>query len=189
MKKIFLTLLLAVLLCGCQKSNPEYLISSIGFDSQDGELGATFEAVIINSEKNEQTRKLITAKGETVGEMLESARSQCPQAINISHCGVLIIGQTVNENQLQGIYDFCFEDNDITISTFFVKTENAQKLLLAEPVSSVCVGYDIMGILEQYKTQQKAKLNNRYFEIAARDFEVSLPQIALKDGGYYFEKY
>ena len=37
----------------------------------------------------------------------------------------MVVGDSVTQNQLDNIYDFCFENTDITLSAFFVKTENA----------------------------------------------------------------
>ena len=68
------------------------------------------------------------------------------------------------------------------LPTFFIKTKSAQKLLEVKPVSSACVGYDIMGLIKQNKPYK-----NRFFELINADFKATLPEIALKEGGLYFE--
>ena len=45
MKKFFLVVVLLLLLCGCQKTKPEYLVSSIGFDKKQNNYTVFFETV------------------------------------------------------------------------------------------------------------------------------------------------
>ncbi len=189
MKRLLIIFPILILLCGCQKTRPEYLISSIGFDNAGGQLNTCFEAIVINSETEDQQVKLFEGKGKTVKQSIEQIERQCTQGLLLSHCAVLVVGQEVSEEQLNGIYDFCFENPDITLSAFFVKTENAKELLSAKPVSTISVGYDILGLIEQYRENEKIKIKNRYFEIMALEKQVKLPKIALKEEGYYLENY
>jgi hypothetical protein len=186
MKKFILIFLPLLLLCGCQKTKPQYLISSIGFDSKDGQLITCFEAIIINSETEDQEIKLFEGKGETVEDGVKEIEKQCTQDFLLSHCGLFIVGETVNEKQLDNIYEFCFKKEEITLSARFVKAENAKKLLSQKPISTISVGYDILGLIEQYS--KTAKIKNRYFEIEANEKKTRLPQIKLKEKGYYLEK-
>jgi len=187
MKKILLVLPLLLLLCSCQKAQPEYLISSIGFDNKDGQINTCFEAVVINSETKDQRVLLIEGKAKTVEEGIKKIKRQCTQKFLLSHCGVLIIGDTVTKEQLDNVYEYCFNERDITLSAYFVRTENAKKLLSQKPVSTIAVGYDIFGLIKQYS--QSKRIKNRYFEIMAQDKNVALPKITLKKEGYYLEKH
>ncbi len=189
MKKVLLIFPLLILLCGCRQTQPEYLISSIGFDNAGGQLKTYFEAIIINSETEGQQVKLIEGSGKTVKEAMEQVERKCTQGLLLSHCAVLVIGDSVTQKQMNNIYDFCFENPDITLSAFFVETENAKKLLSAQPLSTISVGYDILGLIRQYSENEKIKIKNRYFEIMALDKQVTLPKITLKEEGYYLENY
>ena len=189
MKKGLIIISLLLLLCGCEKTKPEYLISSIGFDSKDGEFTTCFEAVILNSEKDSQELKILSASGKTVEDCVEQISRQSTQPLLLSHCAVLVIGESITQDQLNQIYEYCFRERDITLSAFFVETENAEKLLSQKPISTICAGYDILGLLEQYSTFKNVKLRNRYFEIMALNGQVTLPKIALTEEGYYFENY
>lgn len=189
MKRLFLIIPLLFLLCGCQKTGPEYLISSIGFDNENGQLKACFEAIVINSETEGQQVKVIEGVGKTVNEAIGQVERKSTQSLLFSHCAVLVVGDSVTQNQLDNIYDFCFENTDITLSAFFVKTQNAKKLLSSKPLSTIAVGYDILGLIEQYSKNKNIKIKNRYFEIMALNKEVVLPKITLKEEGYYLENY
>ncbi len=188
MKKLLFIFPLLLILCGCKQTGAEYIISSIGFDNNDGLLNTCFEAVVINSETEDQVIKLLEGNGKNVEQGIAKIKKQCTQDFLLSHCGVLVIGESVTENQINDIYQFCFNERDITLSARVVKTENAKELLQKKPVSSIAVGYDILGLIEQYSKKDK-QIKNRYFEIMALEREVKLPKIALKEEGYYLENY
>lgn len=189
MKRLLFIFPLLFLLCGCQKTKPEYLISCIGFDNMNGQLNTCFEAIVINSETTDQEVKLFEGMGETVEDGIEQIKRQCTQDFLLSHCAVLVVGEDVTENQLDNIYEFCFDEPDITLSAFFVKTKNAKEILSQKPISTISVGYDILGLIEQFSENKKTKISNRYFEIMALEKKVALPQITLKEEGYYLENY
>ncbi len=182
MKKTLVLVLFMLLLCGCRKTGPEYLVSGIGFDLENDRYKICFEAIIINSEEPEQTIRLLKGEGETIEEAVAQIDRQCTQPLLLSHCGVLVIGEEVNRARLREIGDFCYSRDEITLSAFFVRTKNAQKLLSVKPVSSACASYDVMGILRENKPYK-----NRFFEVLSTGYDTNLPEISLKDGGLEFD--
>lgn len=184
MKKILLIFLIFCSLCGCQKESPEYLISSIGFDNKNGDLTVCLEAVIINSENTEQSLKVLKSTARDVELALKEIKRQATQPILLSHCGVIVIGESVTEKQLKEIYNFCFSEKEITLSALVVKTASAQKLLSLKPVSSASVGYDIMGIL-----RENPKVKNRFFEVYSAKKNIMLPKIIIENEGFLLENY
>ncbi len=187
MKKVLLCLFLLIFLSGCQKSKPEYLISSIGIDTKNQQYNICFEAVIINSENPEQKLMLLKGSGDTIEQAVAQINRQCTQPIMLSHCALIAIGEGVTRNQLNEILEYCYQKDEITLSAFFITTQNAEKLLSQEPVSSVCVGYDIMGLIEQYSKLKNKNFKNRFFEVMALKEQSTLPKITLKEKGYYLE--
>lgn len=181
MKKAVLVIALMFLLCGCEKTGPEYLISSIGFDNINGKYNVLFEAVIINSENAQLTLKLLKGEGDTVDEAVSQIKKSITQPLLLSHCGVIIIGENINYAEFDNIKEYCYNSDPITLSAYFVKTKNAKKLLSSKPVSSVCVGYDIMGLIKQNKG-----IKSRFFEILSGGTSAKLPLISVKDGGLYY---
>ncbi len=189
MKKCFLALLALIMLCGCQRTKSDYLVSSMGFDYKNGQFYTCFEAVISNSETDEQSVKLIKGKGETIEKSVEEIKKQCTQKLLLSHCGAVIVGESVPQKQLEQIYEYCFNNADITLSTLCVETENAEKLLSQKPISTIAVGYDILNLTEQISESKNEKIKTRYFEIMAQNKKTNLPKIKLTKEGYYFESY
>ena len=188
MKKILLIFTLLISLCGCRQTGGEYIISSMGFDNSGGLINTCFEAIVINSETTESQIKLIEGKGKTVTDGIEKIKKQTTQKLLLSHCGVLVMGENLTESQINEIYEFCFNERDITLSARVVVTENAKQLLQTKPVSSIAVGYDILGLIEQYSKKDK-QIKNRYFEIMALERRVALPKITPTKEGYYLENY
>ena len=182
MKKIIFVALLLVLMCGCDKTKPEYLVSAMGFDNNGENYNVCFESIVINTENNEQKLLLLNGKGETIGAAVDEIYRQCTQPLLLSHCGVIAVGEGINQNRFKEICKFCYDKEQITLSAFFVKTKNAQNLLSFKPISSTCAGYDIMGLVKQNKGYK-----NRFFEIINSNFKAELPRISLKDGGIIFE--
>lgn len=189
MKKLFIPILLVLMLCGCERTKPEYLISSMGFDSKNGNITVYLETVIINSENTEQTLKVLKGTGESVNEAVSNIYRQCTQPLLFSHCGLIIIGENISSTQFDDICDYCYSQDELTLSALFITTPNAEKLLSQKPVSSACVGYDIMGLIEQYSKAKKLSLKNRYYQIESGETEISLPKITVKKEGYYFENF
>ncbi len=181
MRKIVFALLFLLLLCGCEKTSPEYLISSMGFDNENGKYDVYFEAIIINSENQGQMLKLLNGKGESIDKAVEQIRKSCTQPLLLSHCGVIIIGENISKKQFEDIKNYCYDTDPVTLSAYFVKAKNAKELLSAKPVSSACVGYDILGLIKQNGT-----VKSRFFEILNSGPKVQLPTISVKNTGVYF---
>ena len=182
MKRIFWIFIALFLLCGCEKAGPEYLVSSIGFEGDGKEYNVYFETVIINSENTNQTLKVLNGSGETIEKAVSVIERQCTQPLLLSHCGVIVIGDGITQKQFSSIKDYCYDKEPITLSAYFIRSENAQKLLSAKPVSSICVGYDIMGLIKQNKPYK-----NRFFEVLSLENIGVLPKIELREEGLYFE--
>ncbi len=181
MKRILLSVVFLTFLCGCQKAEPEYLISAMGYDYTGGEYSVCFEAVIINSEDTEQTVKLLEGKGQNIENAVAEIKKKCTQPLLLSHCGVIAVGSDMTKQQLKQVVEYCYDREQITLSALFIETENPQKLLTVKPISSVCVGYEIMGLLKQ-----NTHYNNRFFEVLASNYTAKLPIINHKNGGLYF---
>lgn len=182
MKKIIFSVLLIFSLVGCTRTQPEYLISGMGFDYSDSEYTVYFETIIINSENTDQTVKIIKGTGAKIENAVEEIKKQCTQPILLQHCGVIVISEDITRKEFSEICKYCYYNKDITLSAFFIKTDNAQKLFSLKPVSSLCVGYDIMGLIKQ-----NGNSKNRFFEVLNVNDCSALPKISVKDGGLFFE--
>lgn len=182
MKKGFITLAILLLLCGCQKTGPEYLVSGIGVDSSDGKYNVCFETIIVNTENTDQSVHILKGSGNTVEKAVKQIYAQCTQPLLMAHCGVVVIGENITCKQLKEVGEYCYNEDEITLSAYFVKTDNAEKLLSLNPVSSVSVAYDIMGLVKQ-----NGNYCNRFFEVINTGYRTTLPKISIKNKGLKFD--
>ncbi len=178
MKKLFFCLgllsLLLIPLCGCfsgaanTSGSHKYLISAIGFDFEE-QIKVTVEAVAVNSEDAAgKKRILISGSGKTPDEAMKKAQKKATQPFDLSHCGSIILGDGIKGSKFDEICDYCYDTDEITFSVYMVATENAEKLLKPDPISSVAVGYDIMSILEREEESSGTDFKNSLYEVVAQ---------------------
>lgn len=182
MKKAIIVLCFLLFLCGCEKNEPEYLVCAMGFDYANGKYMVCFETVVMNSENTKQELKLFEAVASSPQKAAEKINKQCTQPLLLSHCGVIAVSDDMPFEQFLKVCDFCYGKEEITLSAFFVKSNSPKALLSVKPLSSVSVGYDIMGLLKQNKHYK-----NRFFEVIKSDYKTALPLVNQKNGGLYFE--
>lgn len=182
MKKVLIILLCPLLLCGCQQKPQQYLITAIAADYDKGLYTLYFEAVITNTEKQTEKREVLTANGRTLLEAVENINKQATLPLLTSHCGIVAVGRGITRTKLLGIMRYCKENPDVTLSVQFLKTDDPEKLLNTEPISSISVGYDLVSMLRKSDKNYK----NRLFEIYDNQSPV-LPEIKLTEKGYYFD--
>ena len=198
MKKYFIclaVLFLCFTLCGCSvlgekaKDDRNFMVAAIGFEA-DGELiSVSVETIIINSELPESAPvpAVLTGTGVTISEALDSIGSSLAKPMILNHCGVIVIGERMTKYWFDKICDYCFYENRITLSAYMISAESPNKLLSGKPESSVAVGYDIMGIIEQQSARTGISHTSRYFEIEGLREKgkkvFSLPHFVRDDGG------
>lgn len=198
MKKYFIclaALFLCFTLCGCSvlgektKDDRNFMVSAIGFETDGALISVSVEAIIINSElaESEPVPEVLTATGITISEALDSIGSSLAKPMILNHCGVIVIGERMTKYWFDKICDYCFYENRITLSAYMISAESPAELLSGEPESSVAVGYDIMGIIEQQSTRTGISYNSRYFEVEGLREKgkkvFSLPHFIRNDGG------
>ncbi len=168
-----LAALLCLFCCACSstggtaKDDRKLLVSAIGFDGAGEQIKVSVELIIINTENFESnlTPRVMTGKGDTIREAIANIGNGLTRQILLNHCGVIAVGSGISANRFHEICDYCFSEHQITMSAYMIATEDCETLLDGEPESSVTVGYDIMGIIEQESAQTGVAYNSRYFEV------------------------
>ncbi len=146
----------------------KYLVSSIGFDENEGKIEVSVEALIINSEKFEEdiSPVIISGSGASVESAIKEVYKKSPQPLTFSHCAVAVIGN-IEKDVFDELCDYFLNHNEITVSIAFVRSQNAKELMSLETESSVAVGYEIANMLKTQNKVMGRAFNNRFFEIAA----------------------
>ena len=190
---IFLSL--TVVLCGCTALTSEshrYLIASIGFDKKGDNIIVTAESVAINSEDDAGKRRvLLKGEGESPKDAMLDAEKKATQPFNLSHCGVIVLGENLEYADFDEICEYLYDTDEITFSVYMLSAKNAEKLLEKAPVSSVAAGYDLMSIINKETEQSGRDFKNSLYEVVAqknrKNGRVELPYFALSGEYRVFE--
>lgn len=165
------TALLCLMLCGCStpvgtQNDRRFMVTALGFSGND-DITLTAEIVTVNSEsaESEPYTQVLTYTANSINEALNGIADSLSRPMLLEHCGVIVIDTALSAESFAEICDYCFKENKITLSVYMVAAENPKTLLDGEPLYSVAVGYDIMGIIGQKSETEKMNFTNRYFEI------------------------
>ena len=160
---ITVVLLLSATLTACRgvgnsiKNDRRFMVSALGFETDGFLIKVTSELIIINSENpdNPPQAKTFSAKSSTIGGALDDISAHLSKPMLLEHCGIIAIGEKMDEKRFSEICDYCFSENRITISAYMISTPYP------------AVGYDIMSIIEQQNAANGAAANSRFFEVEA----------------------
>lgn len=187
---------IVTLLCGCSVKNTapsnvhEYIVTALGFEEKADNICVYIEALVVNSEDTEAERRLeiITAEGRTVGEAINNASKKTSQPLLLSHCGVVVTDSSISPERFSEICNYCYNEDEITLSVMFVTTKSTLELLSCEAISSISVGFDIMNMIERQNSDSGTVYKNRFYEIgtnASKPQKIfALPYFETEDSGY-----
>lgn len=159
MKKItvlFLAAVLAAVLCGCSVSDysePEqqYIVSAIGFDDDGGSIKVSVEVIVIKGEKTDSDleTRIFSGSGKTIEQAFNQLSGGIAKGLMLTHCGVVIIGDTIDKKELNEIFDYCFHEESITLAANMLAAQSAEQLLRCQSISTPVVGYDLISLLRE----------------------------------------
>lgn len=195
--KRLLSILIVICLCatisGCSakeaiaSDKQEYIVSALGFDNDGSEILMILEAIAVNSDDLTLQKQslLITGTGKTAAEAFAEIIEKTTQPLMFSHCAVIVVGKELSGKQLENIFDFCYEKDEINLAAMFVTAEKSRKLLSCKPLSSVAMGYDIVTMAEVFGEERGIIFENLFYEIeSARNKEMktfSIPFFKVVD--------
>lgn len=166
-----LTALMCVILGGCRsfigaENDRRFMVTALGFSGSEN-ITVTAEIVTVNSEsaEREPSAQILSYTADSIAEALDGISDSLSRPMLLEHCGVIVIDTSLSRERFAEICGYCLKENKITLSVYMIAADDPKALLEGEPVSSVAVGYDIMGIIGQKSETGKINFNNRYFEI------------------------
>ena len=190
LKAAFLSVLISLSLCGCgvyKEADMQYTVAALGFEG-GSTVSVYAEIITVNPEstKQETGNLLASAQGETVKEAISSLKHSLSKPLFFSHCGLICLGESLKANRIKEILDYCYENDEINHSVYFISSDNTEELLSLSSQSEMATGYDIMGVIRQAAKAECVDYNNRYYEIEAVRQGVqdifSLPIFKVQDG-------
>ncbi|MBR7133529.1 MAG: hypothetical protein IKD04_08350 [Clostridia bacterium] len=184
------------LLCGCSLKEAlspytqEYIVSSLGFEAYGDTYSISLEVLMINSEDKDAQKlcTVIKGMGENPREALYNASKSSALPLLLSHCGVAIIGESIEKEHFEEIHSFLTDNTQITPSVYLIYTQSAEALLGCEATSSVAVGYDIMNMLNTRNKADGEQYSCRLYEIdTLKNMPINtfcLPFFEVTDNGF-----
>lgn len=191
---ILISLCLILSLCSCAKTKPlsarteEYIVSALGFEQNGDKISLFVEAIVVGTEGSASTEaKIIKGEAKSLKEAFSEVNKRIAQPLLLAHCAVIVLGENLSAKRLGEVYDYCYNEEEITLSVFAVATKSAEALLKTKPVSSVAVGYDMAGLIELQA--KRLEFQNRLYEIMAarkEGQEVKIPFFEVNKEVFYF---
>ena len=196
MKKIVVIICVIALflaLCGCNFLKPvkaasaEYIVTSMAFCEQKGEIQVFIEAIVVNTENTEtaKLRKVFEGKGKTVEAAVEDAAHSLTQGLLFGHMAAIVFEESLSPQNFYGALQYCYSIEEITLSALCFSSDDAKSLIESEPLSSVAVGYDILSVLEQRQDEYGTNFKNKLYQVLSLSKEtlqtVALPCFSAED--------
>lgn len=197
MKRIIIAVFLLCFLSGCKSTrsviaeNGRFLVSAVGFDRKEDSVLASVEAIVVNSGDSEQppTATVFEGTGKTPVSALEDAVKKSIKPLDFGHCAMVVLSDNLTDTTINQIYKYCLDNNEITVSVGFAKTDSANKLLKLKPTSDIAIGYEMAVMLETQYTENDIRFNNRFYELEnARikgEKEADLPLFQVNNENFY----
>ena len=167
---LMLCFMMLFCLSGCRVSpdyrepDSRYLVSAIGFDGTDGLIRVTMEIVTV-SESEKMYPQLFSDTGKTVKEGINNLSALLAKTPNLSHCGIVILGDTLTEKQFTDCLSYCADEGEITPAVRLIAAKDSLSLLRCRGISSPIVGHDLLGVLRQNDENGGFGKHDRLYEI------------------------
>lgn len=190
----FLALVTVVSLCGCSsvlKEDRNITVSALGFDKEGDNYLLSVEVIIINSENNDDEPKpqVLIGKGENIKSAFKEISNYLPWNLLISHCGVIVIGKTIDKTSLENICKYLLS-NRIPLASYLIATENSSELLKGGSEISAAAGYELME-KARHKIENQDKFNSSFFQIEKEILEknqtLELPCFIRKNNNLFYK--
>lgn len=126
MKKIFLILLIIYFTTGCNsymELNDLGIINKIGIEKENNKYKLTAAITKVTNKNEYPEQKIITVNGLTISDIINNLSISLSKKIYLSHLDLLIINNTINQNELTEIINY-FLNNNETRNDFLVITTN-----------------------------------------------------------------
>lgn len=155
MKKILPVFILLLFLSGCSV-NADYIepedrviVSAIGIQNSQNNILLTLETVDISTNSNEDaySTKILTGVGKTVYQAVADAENKAYGEVLFSQCPVILIDTGITAQQLNGIWDYCLESENISLAVRLLVTYDPYSVL-NDNNTKKALGYEIMNLLE-----------------------------------------
>lgn len=155
-------------------SEPEdrYIVSAMGFDVVDGALAVSVQIM------DKDSTRVCRGLGESVWQAMAHIEGADARQLEISHCALILIGDTLGAGEISEVLDYCRKNNDITVGVKVASARDTHALL-----SLGYDGYELLGAIRDGYDGVGFTGGSRFYEIEEIRSSQSVPVYHLP---YFF---
>ncbi len=136
------------------------LVCALAFD-RSGELIKMSAEIAFKSDET----TVLTATGEKTEDCIKEIEKNIPEKLIFSHCGAVVLGQSLTHKTAKTILDYLFIKEDFPLNSYVVSADNAQNILNCEMPSKEPIGY----CLSQLLSEKSEDTDSRIFSLYKKD--------------------
>ncbi len=171
-----------LLLCGCtgyREINRGYLVTAIGFEQEQDNTKIFIEAMSSkdNADKTNE-RVVLSAVGNSPESAFDNLNTTLTKPLYFEQLGTIILDENTDIQQHRNMIAFFEKIDQLSLGVYVVKSSDVKSLFDAQTPDGV-LGYDIIGLINNYKNQTGQALSNQIFHLQRS--EQTLPIIDIAD--------
>lgn len=187
MKKIILlaVVLSLLLLCGCtgyREIDRGYIVTAIGVSQKEGKINLFVEAISSSDVVDKPSERVVLhSTGDNINTAFKSLKESLVKSLYFEQTGTVVVENSVADKSKKELLDLCKKHSAIGLGVYIVSTNNLNSLFEINSPNGI-LGYDVIGLIDNYEKNSGKRLFNRLFEIKRQDFWAdNLPVVSVID--------
>lgn len=187
MKRIILlaVVLSLLLLCGCtgyREIDRGYIVTAIGVSQKEGKINLFVEAISSSDVVDKPSERVVLrSTGDNINTSFKSLKESLVKPLYFEQTGTVIVEKSVNNVGKKELLDLCKKHSAIGLGVYIVSTDELNSLFEINSPNGI-LGYDVIGLIDNYEKSTNKKLFNRLFEIKRQGFLANnLPVVSVID--------
>ena len=187
MKKIILlaVVLSLLLLCGCtgyREIDRGYIVTAIGVSQKEGKINLFVEAISSSDVVDKPSERVVLhSTGDNINTAFKKLKESLVKPLYFEQTGTVIVEKSVNNVGKKELLDLCKKHSAIGLGVYIVSTDELNSLFEINSPNGI-LGYDVIGLIDNYEKSTNKKLFNRLFEIKRQGFLANnLPVVSVID--------
>ena len=187
MKRIILlaVVLSLLLLCGCtgyREIDRGYIVTAIGVSQKEGKINLFVEAISSSDVVDKPSERVVLhSTGDNINTAFKNLKESLVKPLYFEQTGTVIVEKSVNNVGKKELLDLCKKHSAIGLGVYIVSTDELNSLFEINSPNGI-LGYDVIGLIDNYEKSTNKKLFNRLFEIKRQGFLANnLPVVSVID--------
>lgn len=187
MKKIILlaVVLSLLLLCGCtgyREIDRGYIVTAIGVSQKEGKINLFVEAISSSDVVDKPSERVVLhSTGDNINTAFKNLKESLVKPLYFEQTGAVIVENSVADKSKKALLALCKKHSAIGLGVYIVSTDELNSLFEINSPNGI-LGYDVIGLIDNYEKNSGKKLFNRLFEIKRQDFLANnLPVVSVID--------